>query len=111
MVDTLTVTDAAQLLQNQEVDVIDVRDSNEFAAGHVIGARNVPLDALRADPDVALPRKDIALVFVCAKGVRSLTAAKLAERLGYERVYSMDGGTNAWAKADLPIVSEQRAAA
>ncbi|MBX3158993.1 MAG: rhodanese-like domain-containing protein [Deltaproteobacteria bacterium] len=111
MVDTLTVTDAAQLLQTSEVDVIDVRDSHEFAAGHVIGARNVPLDALRADPDVALPRRDVALVFVCAKGVRSLTAAKLADRLGYDRVYSLDGGTNAWAQADLPIVSEQRAAA
>jgi rhodanese-related sulfurtransferase len=111
MVDTLNVADAAQLLQMSEVDLIDVRDSDEFVAGHVIGARNVPLDALRADPDVALPRRDLPLVFVCAKGVRSLTAAKLAERLGYDRVYSLDGGTNAWAKADLPIVSERRAAA
>src|SRR5437879_4294775 len=112
MVDTLTPTQLADLIRTQAVDVVDVRDHHEWVAGHIPGTRNLPLDQLRADPDAALPRHDVAIVFVCAKGIRSVTAAKLAERLGYERLYSLDGGTNAWIKAGLSTTStEQRVAA
>jgi rhodanese-related sulfurtransferase len=70
----------------------------------------VTLDQLRADPEAALPRRD-GVIFVCAKGVRSMTAAKLAQRLGYTSLYSLDGGTNAWAKAGRELAVEHRAAA
>ena len=52
-----------------------------------------------------------ALLFVCQRGVRSLNAAKLAERLGYEKIYNLEGGTDAWARAGLPIAADQHAAA
>src|SRR5262249_10874372 len=100
----------SDLLASQDLDVVDVRDEHEWVAGHIPGARSLPLELLRADPDAALPRKD-GLVFVCAKGVRSITAAKLAERLGYPSLYSLDGGTNAWARAGRELVVEHRAAA
>jgi rhodanese-related sulfurtransferase len=110
MVGTLAPAAAADLLANDNVLVVDVRDEREWLTGHIPGARLAPLDQLRADPEAILP-KHATLVFVCAKGVRSLTAAKLAERLGWEQVYSLDGGTAAWAKAGLPLVSEHKAAA
>ncbi|MDX2090332.1 MAG: rhodanese-like domain-containing protein, partial [Kofleriaceae bacterium] len=67
--------------------------------------RVIPLELLRTDPEAMLTRKPI--VFVCARGVRSLSAAKLAERLGFEHIYSLDGGTSAWAKAGFPITVEE----
>jgi rhodanese-related sulfurtransferase len=74
------------------------------------GAHPVPLDELRADPDRALHHAP-SILFVCAKGARSLTAAKMAERLGgYDKLYSLDGGTREWAKAGLPLVVERAAA-
>ena len=73
------------------------------------GARSVPLEQLRADPGLELPPQSV-LIFICAKGSRSLTAAKLAERLGYEMVYNVDGGTAAWARAGFPLVTERAAA-
>ncbi len=110
MVETLTPAAAADLLSTANVDLVDVRDEREFHAGHMPGARNIPLETLRADPDKFLSR-DKAIVFVCARGVRSLTAAKLAERLGYSNVSNLDGGTSAWSKAGFQLATAAISAA
>lgn len=99
---TITPKEMVALVAAGGVDVVDVREAREWATGHVPGARLVPLDALRADPAAALPKDNV--IFVCAKGTRSATAAKLADARGLKQVYSLDGGTLAWAKAGLPIV-------
>jgi rhodanese-related sulfurtransferase len=90
------------LLVSGEVDVVDIRDTQEWSDGHIPGARLVPLDDLRADPAKTLPRSNI--VFVCGQGLRSLTAAKLADRLGIGKVYSLDGGISNWTRAGLELV-------
>lgn len=101
MIQTISPRDADELIKSGEVDVVDVREPREWSVGHVPHARLVPLDQLRADPQRALPRDRV--VFVCAKGARSLTAAKLAERLGFNQLYNLDGGTSGWIKAGLPL--------
>jgi rhodanese-related sulfurtransferase len=110
MVVVITPNELAGILASHDADVIDVRNPDEWNAGHIEGTRLLPLDQLRVDPDAVLVR-GTAIVFVCAKGVRSMTAAKLAERFGYERVYNLDGGTKAWAEQGLPLVTETRVAA
>ena|SRR5438270_12292201 len=103
MVHPITAADLAELVHSQVVDLVDVRDLSEWDAGHIDGARLVPLDQFRADPDAALVRGSV-IVFICAKGVRSLAAAKLAERFGYDRVYNLEGGTKEWARVGYPLV-------
>jgi rhodanese-related sulfurtransferase len=110
MVHAITPTDLAQLVATTDVDLIDVREQSEWDAGHIEGARLVPLAQFRADPDAVLVRGR-TIVFICAKGVRSMTAAKLAERFGYENLYNLEGGTKEWARVGLPIVIESRVAA
>ncbi|MGZ3437885.1 MAG: rhodanese-like domain-containing protein [Polyangia bacterium] len=107
MIRTLGPRDAEALIAGGDVDIIDVRDPKEWATGHLPGARLVPLDQLRAEPEQSLPRDKV--LFVCAKGPRSAVAAKVAERHGLKDVYSLDGGTKAWAQARLPIVIPGRA--
>jgi rhodanese-related sulfurtransferase len=104
MVENVSASELADLLST-DVDLVDVRDEREWLAGHVPSARNIPFETLRADPDAYLA-KTRPIVFVCARGVRSLTAAKLAERLGYSRIYNLDGGTQAWAKSGLSLSHE-----
>lgn len=91
-----------------DVDVVDVRETHEWSGGHIDGARHIPLDQLRAGPRVALPRDGV--IFVCAAGIRSQTAARLAEGVGLTRVYNLSGGTRAWTRAGLPLVRAASAA-
>lgn len=91
--------EAQALIADLGLDIIDVRDPRDWASGHVPGARNLPLDDLKANP--TLPRDRI--LFVCARGMRSQTAAKIADRQGMNEVYSLDGGMLDWASAGLPI--------
>lgn len=97
----LTPLEAQQLLAGGGADLIDVREPAEWARGHLPGARLVPLAALKIDPKKALPRDN--LIFVCAKGGRSQQAAAVAEGLGFTQVFSIDGGTDEWARLGLPI--------
>jgi rhodanese-related sulfurtransferase len=105
MVHTVTPAGLAEMLSTQRVDLIDVREPSEWDTGHIPGARLVPLEQFRADPEKALVR-GTTTVFICAKGVRSLAAAKLAERFGYENLYNLEGGTKEWDRTGLPLQIE-----
>jgi rhodanese-related sulfurtransferase len=108
VINQLTPKQAQELIQRGEVDVIDVREPSEWIGGHIPGARHVPLAQFRANPGSALPRDGV--LFICAAGVRSQTAARVAEGLGFKRVYNLSGGTRSWASAGLPIVADANAA-
>jgi rhodanese-related sulfurtransferase len=91
-------------MSHDELDVVDVREVTEWSSGHLPGSRLVPLNSLRANPKTALPRDGI--IFVCAAGVRSQTAAKVAEASGLRKIYSLSGGTRGWVNAGLPLVRD-----
>jgi len=110
MVQTINTAELVELLANQQVDLVDVRDHQEWQSGHIPGSRVIPLEVFRADPDAAISHGSI-IVFVCAKGIRSMTAAKLAERFGYANIYNLEGGSKEWASAGLPLVVLERVAA
>ena len=100
---------ALQLIREGNVDVIDVRELHEWSAGHVRGSRLVPLGQLRSSPSASLPKDGI--LFICAAGVRSETAARLAIGLGYKTVYNLRGGVKSWANIGLPLETDDPIAA
>jgi rhodanese-related sulfurtransferase/transcriptional regulator with XRE-family HTH domain len=106
MIKTLAPHDAEAMLAAGGVDLIDVREPDEFATGHVPRARNVPLAELKAKANDYV--REGATMFVCAKGARSNTAAEAAEALGRGPVYQIGGGTHAWRDAGLPIEAPQK---
>ncbi len=108
MVRTLGPREAEALIKAGDIDIVDVREPSEWARGHIPGARLVPLAQLRADPDAA--KLGAKVLFVCASGGRSLTAAKLAEARGVADVISLDGGTGGWMAEGLPVVVDAPAA-
>jgi rhodanese-related sulfurtransferase len=104
MVYSVSPREAQQLMAHRQVDIVDVREPGEWSTGHLPGARHVPLAELRAHPREALPRDGV--IFVCAAGVRSQTAARLAAESGLVNLYSLTGGTRSWANAGLPLVRD-----
>jgi rhodanese-related sulfurtransferase len=81
--------------------VLDVREPEEWAAGHLPGARLLPQADLATRLD-EVPR-DTDVLVVCAGGVRSRRAAGFLEALGYTRVATLSEGTDAWRAAGKPI--------
>jgi rhodanese-related sulfurtransferase len=108
MVLSLTPQQAQHLISQGDVDVVDVREDGEWQGGHLPGARHVPLGRLRSAPDASLRRDGV--IFVCAAGARSQTAARLAEARGLKKIYNLLGGTRSWIKAGLPLVQDAVAA-
>jgi rhodanese-related sulfurtransferase len=93
---------AVQLINKEKAQVIDVCTPEEFAAGHVAGAKNVPLSELGGGKGLPSNKK-AQLVVVCAAGMRSAKAATQLKAMGYENVQSLAGGLKAWRAANLPI--------
>jgi len=103
----LTVQGAVQLINREKAVVIDVCDSNEFAAGHVGGARNIPLNQLEDLLPGAVKNKALPVILVCQSGARSNRAVAIAKKLGYEQAQSLAGGLGAWRSANLPLEKNQ----
>jgi molybdopterin/thiamine biosynthesis adenylyltransferase/rhodanese-related sulfurtransferase len=103
------------VLWNEDVVLVDVRESDEVAAGKLPGAVHVPRGFLESRIDGAVGDRSKRVVLYCASGNRSALAARtLTEDLGYERVESMTGGYTLWKdrgyEVDVPrtLSAEQR---
>ena len=97
----ISVDQAKQMIERGSVQVIDVRQPNEYVTGHVPGAALIPLDALLGRSDELSLERD--LIFICAVGERSAVASEIAATVGRTRIYNMEGGMTAWAKAGFPV--------
>jgi rhodanese-related sulfurtransferase len=99
----LSTADAVQLINRERAVVIDVSEAEEFAAGHVGGAKNVPVNQLEQRlPEVA-KNKTVPLILVCANGARANRALATAKRLGYDKAQVLTGGLKSWKEANLPL--------
>ncbi len=94
---------AVQLINRQKAVVVDVCDAQEFAAGHIVGAKNIPLGELEGRLATVVKNKNLPLILVCQSGARSIRALAVAKKLGYEQAQSLGGGLVAWKAANLPV--------
>lgn len=99
----LNPSEVVQLMNREKAAVVDVCSAEEFAAGHVVGAKNVPLGELEAKLAATVKNKATPLVLVCASGMRSKRAVATAKKLGFENARSLTGGMGAWRSANLPV--------
>ncbi len=100
---TLNTTDAVMLMNRDKAVVIDVSEPAEFAAGHIIGARHLPLADFGAKLPATVKNKATPLILVCANGARANRAVAEAKKLGHEKVHSLTCGMGAWRAAGLPV--------
>lgn len=99
----LTTTLAVQLINREKAVVVDVCESEEFAAGHVGGAKHIPLNQLEERLPTTVKNKTLPLILVCQTGARSARAVAIAKKLGYDKAQTLGGGLVAWKRANLPI--------
>ena len=99
----LTAQGAVQLINHEKAVIIDVCEANEFAAGHVGGSKNIPLNQLEQKLTGVVKNKALPVILVCQSGARSNRAVAIAKKLGYEQAQSLAGGLSAWRTANLPV--------
>ena len=99
----LDPTGAVMLINREKGVVVDVCEPAEFAAGHVGGAKNIPLNQLEAKLAGTVKNKALPLILVCQSGARSNRAVAIAKKLGYEQAQSLGGGLASWRAANLPV--------
>jgi rhodanese-related sulfurtransferase len=98
----ISAQEAEQRIRENKPLVIDVRESSEFAYGHIKGAKLIPLGQL-GNRINAIGAKDREIIVVCQSGSRSSYAAKQLTTLGFTKVVNLRGGMGGWMRAGLPV--------
>jgi len=99
---------ATQLINREDAQIIDVREADEFAAGHLPEARHIPLGKLVERAGELEKFKDKPIIVCCASGMRSAKGCAALGKLGFSRVYNVSGGVDAWVGAGYPIKKGSR---
>lgn len=107
-VQKISAEEAHAMMASDKTAVLDVRTPEEYAEGHVVNARLLPLDAIDAETAAAVaPDKDEPVLVYCRSGARSAEAAQALAQLGYRHVYDF-GGIIDWpydtVEGDAPVV-------
>ena len=95
-------------LINDDATVVDLRSSEAFGRGHIVNARNVPMDELEARMEKLGRLKGKPVVTVCDAGITSGRALATLKAAGFDSVYNLKGGMNAWVQAGMPVVSGKK---
>jgi rhodanese-related sulfurtransferase len=100
----ISVEDAKKRVQeDRTVILIDVREDNEWQAGHARSALHIGKGVIERDIEKAVPDAKKKIVLYCGGGFRSALAADALQKMGYENVYSLAGGWRAWKEDKMPI--------
>lgn len=100
----LTTAEAINLINRSHALVLDVRDDAEFAAGHIVDARHIPLAKLAERLNELNKYKDKPILVNCQRGMRSAKACDILRKAEFKQVNNLQGGLDAWLAAKLPIV-------
>ena len=105
----IALQDAEEAIRKADV-LIDVREADEFAAGHLPGAVLVPRGLLefKLSGTPALSGRDLKVVLYCKTSGRAALAAQAMQSMGYLNVSSVAGGFDAWAAAGKPVVKPEQ---
>ena len=100
---TAISTAQAVRLINKGGRVVDVRDHEQFAAGHIVDALHIPADELGDGAHKRL-KSAKSLILVCDNGSRSGKCVEPLRKAGYENTFSLQGGLGSWERENLPVV-------
>lgn len=99
----ISPADVTRMISHEDAVVLDVRADGEFRNGHIVNAVHVPEEQLVASLKKLEKFRGRPIITACRSGQRSVAAIKILKGLGFERLYSLNGGMTAWEGAKLPL--------
>jgi rhodanese-related sulfurtransferase len=100
----VVASEAVLMLNRAKPLVLDVRDAAEFAAGHIQGAKNIPVAELTTRLKEIEKFKDKPVLVHCQKGMRAKTACTILREQQFSQLHNLQGGLDTWVEAKLPLV-------
>ncbi len=99
----LSPQEAILLINHEEAIILDVREENEYAVGHILNSVHIPLSTL-SDKMVRLEKyRHRPIIAICMIGTRSGAACRTLKKKGFEKVHNLKGGITAWKNASMPL--------
>jgi len=95
--------EATTLINREDARIVDVREADEFASGHLPDALNIPVSKLSERVGELEKFKDKPIIFCCASGMRSGKASAELKKQGFAKLYNLAGGVDAWVGAGYPV--------
>jgi len=95
--------EVTSLINHEDAEVLDIRNADDFANGHIINAVNVDVATLSEREKELEKYKDKTVVICCGQGQESIRVARSLKMKGFEKLYSLKGGISAWQNANLPL--------
>lgn len=101
----LSTLEATQLINKGKTVIVDIRPTEQFAKGHLIDARNIPLKDLAGRIGELAKFKEKNVIIVCQTGNQSAKAEAQLKKAGFTNVYGLSGGVAGWQAQNLPTVA------
>jgi rhodanese-related sulfurtransferase len=99
----LGTLDVTRLMNQGGTLVLDIREAEDFATGHLPRARHIPMSQLSSRVEEIGKYKDKTVIVTCRNGTRAGAASRLLKQAGFKNVFELRGGLNAWEQASLPV--------
>jgi molybdopterin/thiamine biosynthesis adenylyltransferase/rhodanese-related sulfurtransferase len=105
---SIDIDEARRMLDKPGTVLLDVRESDEWRQGHIPQAVGIPRGFLELRVEEKVPDHKTPVILQCASGTRSLLAARSLREMGYENLYNLTGGFNAWKDRGLPWTADRQ---
>jgi rhodanese-related sulfurtransferase len=99
----VSTAQAIALINRRDALVLDVRDAGDYGAGHILGAKNLPLARIEEGGGEIAKKKERPVIVYDEDGQRAAKAAAALKRHGFTEVANLSGGLGAWRQAGLPV--------
>ena len=103
-VPNVSATEAVALINRDNAIVLDVRSEAEYASGHIVDAKHIPLDALAERLNELKKYQNKPILVNCQRGMRSAKACDILRKAEFTQLNNLQGGLDAWLAAKLPII-------
>ena len=103
----INVNEAVRLIDGENTVILDVRLDREYVTGHLAESINIPVGALPARIGELEKYKKHNVLVMCQSGGRSMTGGGVLRKHGFENVFNLSGGINAWTNAHMPITTKR----
>ena len=103
----IDIDEARRMLERPGTVLVDVRESDEWRQGHIPQAVGIPRGFLELRIEEKVPDHKAPVILQCASGTRSLLAARALHEMGYENLFNLNGGFNAWKDRGLPWIADR----